>query len=162
MRNSSHYVINKRTELIKLTAFVAANAPYQLPVWRAARDGLINLIQPQRGAQIPQKMLERTGRPIIILIGDDDDVSTGPAAWACALRVRRWALTGMIHAAAGEPQHYENVLMGALLTRRFLLIETSMVHHAAWKEFLNVKIATQSVISRTGVHPTVTPREAMN
>ena len=162
MSDTSLFTFSKPTDLDKFAAAVAVHAPHQLPLIRAVRDGQLNLIQPGRGAQVPQKILDRPSRPIVVLIGDDDDMSTGPAAWACALRVRRWALTGMIHAAAGEAQHYEHALMGVLLTGRFLLVETSMVHHGAWKEFLDVKISTLSVISRTGVHPTVTPKEAMN
>jgi hypothetical protein len=156
------FSFTKREDIERVTAAVAAHAPFALPLYRAARDGLLNLIQPERGAQVPLKMLERPGRPIVVLIGDDDHQSTGPEAWACALRVRRWARAGMIHAAGGEAQHYENALAGALLTGRFLLVETSMVHHAGWKGFLDPRIPTLNIISRTGVHPTPTAREAMN
>jgi hypothetical protein len=162
MQASPQFAFTERSDLEKITAAIAIHSPFALPIYRAARDGLINLIQPGRGAQVPQKMLDRPDRPVIVLVGDDDDQSTGPEAWACGLRVRRWARAGMVHAAAGEAQHYQNALAGALLTRQFLLVETSMIHHAAWKNFLDTKIPVLNVISRTGVHPALTPREAMN
>ena len=162
MQKPEVYSFSNRAELEKVTAAVAVNAPYALPIYRAARDGLINLIQAGRGAQIPQKMLERPGRPIVVLISDDDYQGTGPAGWFCGLRCRRWARGCMIHAAAGEAQHYEIALKGALLTGRFLLVETSMDQHAAWKSFLDPKIPTLTIISRTGVHPAWVARETMN
>lgn len=162
MLKTPQFSFTNRADLEKVAAAVAVHAPFALPLYRAARDGLLNIIHPGRGAQVPSKMLERPGRPVLVLIGDDDDQSTGPSAWACGLRVRRWAQAGMIHAAGGEAHHYENALAGALLTGRFLLVETSMVHHAAWKNFLDTKVPVLNVISRTGVHPAPPAPEAMN
>lgn len=162
MQHSSKFAFTKRTDLEEITAAVAVQAPFALPIYRAARDGLINLIQPGRDVQIPQKLLDRPRRPIVVLIGDDDYESSGPEAWACGLRVRRWARAGMIHAAGGEAEHYENALAGALLTGRLLLIETSMAQHSIWKTFLGSRIPVLNIVSRTGVHPAPVARETMN
>ena len=153
MRNPPSFTFARKTDLEKVTAAVAVHAPHALPVYRAARDGLIIMIQPGRDAQVPSKLLDQPSRPILVLISDDDYRSTGPGGWSCALRVRRWAKGAIIHAAAGEAQHYEIALAGTLLAARFVLVETSASQQSAWQALLSPKMPILNIIPRDGVHP---------
>ena len=153
MQDPSSLKFTQRADLERVTAAVAVHAPHALPIYRAARDGLLLLIQPGRSAQIPTKMLGRGERPIFVLIGDDDYQSTGPDGWSCALRVRRWARAGMIHAAAGRVEHYENALAGAFVARWFLMVETSADQQSSWQNFLYPRMPILNIVPRDGVHP---------
>ncbi|MCF3947792.1 hypothetical protein AiwAL_15965 [Acidiphilium sp. AL] len=125
-----------RDQMDRLAAAMATLAPHRLPLIRAARDGLITLIQPRRNTTIPSRLLNDQARPAVILIGDDDYTSTGPAGWTCARRVRFWGRAAMIHAAAAEPEHYETIVIAAALHQRSVLIETDSTHQPAWITFL--------------------------
>ncbi len=135
-KNAGAIVLDQREQLELATALIAAHALYQLPVFRAARDGLIHLVAPGRDATIPKRILDETRRPVVVLIGDDGHASTGPEGWRCAKRLRYWARGGIVHAAGGEPQCYALAVAGALALQRFVLVETDSAHEAAWTHLL--------------------------
>ena len=87
---------------------VAMQAPTLL-LYRAAADGTIFLAAIHHPAtSVSRQILKPHDRPTIIVISDDPDASEalGPHAWLCAKRVRSWATAVMVHAAAGDPEHY--------------------------------------------------------
>lgn len=153
MLDPRSFTFARKTDLEKVTAAVAVHAPHALPVYRAARDGLIIMIQPGRGVQVPSKLLDQRSRPVLVLISDDDYESSGPKGWTCALRVGRWAKGGIIHAAAGEAEHYELALAGTLLAARFVLVETSASQQAEWQALFSPKMPILNIVPRDGVHP---------
>jgi hypothetical protein len=143
-----------RAAMDRLAAVYATLAPHRLPLIRAARDGLINLIEPQRDATIPSRLLDDQRRPVVVLIGDDDHAPTGPAGWACARRLRYWGRAAMIHAAGGKTEHYETIVIGAALHQHTVLIETDTAHQAAWLAFLQPHMGCMVIACRPGdAHP---------
>jgi hypothetical protein len=163
MEISMTEAIGQRAQLENITNVIAAHVPYQLPLYRAARDGVIGLIVPERDGIIPKRYLENTHRPIVVQIGDDDYKSTGPDGWACARRLRYWARGAIVHAAAGEEQHYSEAVRGALLTQRFLMIETNTAHEPAWSQLLSPHMPVLRILSREGLpHPKRLAASEMN
>jgi hypothetical protein len=135
MPESQLFSIDKPAQFERLAHAVGAIAPHRLPLVHAAQLGLINVIEPGRCGVIPKRMLEDTRRPVIVLIGDDDYQSTGPAGWRCAARVRRWGRGAMVHAAGGRPEHYFLAVQAALTTQRIIIAETDSAHEAEWADF---------------------------
>jgi len=155
--------LGTRAQIDRVAAIIAAVAPHQLPLLRAARDSLIALGAPVRAGSISRRTLESTGRPILILIGDDDGESTGPAGWACAKRLRYWGKRAMVHSAGGLAEHYETAVQGALMARRFILVETTSEHRAAWERLLSPGMHVLSIRTHEGdSHPILPPAREMH
>jgi len=155
-------IASTRAQIERVAAIIAAVAPYQLPLLRAARDGLLALCGPTRAGSPPWRILESTRRPIIILIGDDDGESTGPAGWACAKHLRCWGKSAMVHAAGGLAEHYETAVSGAMTARRYILVETTSEHRAAWERLLAPGMPVLSIRPDEGSSHPISPaaREA--
>jgi hypothetical protein len=113
-----------------------SNGPYayKIPLYRAAQDGLISLCEIVRGGTPPLKRLDRTGRPVVVLIGDDDYASTGPDGWDATRKLIYWARGAFVHGTGGTAEDYTGAVVMAVCWRRFLLIETSSDHVRQWAE----------------------------
>ncbi|OYV50478.1 MAG: hypothetical protein B7Z77_05750 [Acidocella sp. 20-58-15] len=146
-------LIDTPDKLERVAALTATLAPHKLPLVRAAQRGIVNIIEPNRGAVIPKRMLEDTRRPNIILLGDDDYASTGPDGWACARRLRYWGKSAIIHAAGAEEVHYNAALAQALLVRRFVFIECDEAHRESWKRFFIRQMPILIIKAEDGLHP---------
>jgi hypothetical protein len=130
-------VIHVTPEEMDRAAVVLADiAPHSLPLIRAARQGLLGLAAMQRGVAPPRRLIEQATRPLCVLIGDDDDAATGPAAWPGARWLSYWARAAIVHAAGGKPEHYTMAVAGALAHSRLLLVETSTEFEGAWCRLL--------------------------
>jgi len=146
---------------------VAANlrAP-QLPLYRAAADGLLAMLHiTDPTAAFPHHLANRTGRPVVLLIGADPDVGKPPPPheWRCATEAAGWARAAMIHAAGGEPAHYREAVCATLAVGRFVLIETSSADSAAWLSIFRplVRGGIRLIYPTGGAHPTALVREAL-
>lgn len=143
-----------------INATQQANAPH-VPIFQAAMSGAIALVMvSDRKVPLPLKRMERERRPVLVLIGDDDYASTGPAGWHCARKAAAWTRAALIHGAAGHPDHYQAAVANTLMHGRFLMVETAAAHLHAWAALLATKPAL--VITPTGgQHPLPPPREAL-
>lgn len=111
----------------------AAGEGYRVPLFRAVmHDQLaISHIWPDQAA--PVSRLDRTGRPALLLISDDDDITRrGPDGWVGAVRALRWANAVIVHAAAGLAHHYDIAVEGTLAHRRMVVVETSSALAQSW------------------------------
>ncbi len=141
-----------------LEAVCARGAAMQaaiLPMLRAAADGRIALaLVLDATAPLPIGRLKRCGRPAVVLIGADmgADEDPPPERWECLPKLRRWARAGVIHGAAGEPEHYRAAVGAAQLHRRLALVECSSRQAQAWAEALACP-RTRFILPRDGVHP---------
>lgn len=130
------------------------NLPGRVELLRAARDGLVNLIDIDRDCAAPMKLLEASSRPVVVVIGDDDYRSTGPAGWAAWQRLSYWARGAMVHATGGDAASYRLAVVMAEMQRRFLLIETSSGRAHDWGGALHRRnIQTIGLLSPDGAHP---------
>jgi len=151
---SDHYFnVNQREQLDLAIAAASLHAPWAVPMFRAVRDGLINLAQPQRDALITEAMLAQSSRPLIVLVSDDDYESTGPQGWACTQTLQSWGRGAIVHGAAGEAAHYELAVTGALAVRRFVIIECNSAHQKSWEAEIATRMSTLSIRAREGLHP---------
>jgi hypothetical protein len=150
----NHFRISNQKQLDRLVSAIAVHAPYKLPLYRAIRSGEINLVQPERCAELPAALLQDRKRAVVILIGDDDGVETGPPGWVCTKTLQRWGLGALIHGAGGEAEHYQFAVTGALLVRRFVIVECASIHQPAWELALAPLMGTLTIrASGDGLHP---------
>jgi hypothetical protein len=123
-------------------------------LFRAVRDRQINLIVVARNMAISDEALNRSQKPMVVLLGDDDGASSGPAGFRSWRRLKSWAGCGLIHAAAADVETYTVAIAMAVLQGRLLLIETSSAQEPAWAEALQAAgIPAVGVLPRGGVHP---------
>jgi hypothetical protein len=155
--------IADRAGLERLAAAAAQLTPHALPLFRAARDGLIGIVMPLRDTG--WRFLRQTddlNRPVVVLVGDDDHASTGPSGWKCARRLPEWAGAAIVHSAGGDPEHYRFALVTALGCGRLVLVETDTAHAAEWEELFRGRIPVLAIRAPEGrLHPEPMPRSSM-
>jgi hypothetical protein len=131
-------------------------------LFRAAREGKVAIaFATDRRVMFSKAELSAAPLPTIIIISDDDDFSTGPAGWKCASMVAEWARGAYVHAAGATRESYRDAIDGALLLRRFVLVETSSQRALAWAALLKNKPA-KVMLPRDGVHPIAPNRGVMH
>lgn len=111
----------------------AAGDDYRAPLLRAVGRDEIAFVGLRRGQRVPFAPLDRTRRPSVLLVADDDhDAMPGPAAWADAGRMMRWTRKVLIHGTGGKSEHYQLAIDQARSVGRLLLIETCSSQIAPW------------------------------
>jgi hypothetical protein len=120
-----------RAEIDRMIHTAAQLGPWAMPVVAALRAGAISIAFLRRDQRAPLQSMRRCNLPVLAWIGDDDEMSCGPDGWRPALHTAHWARAAMIHAAAGEAQHYCMLVAATIMTRRVLLVETSSQHAEA-------------------------------
>jgi hypothetical protein len=127
-------------------------------LFTAVRDGRISLAILPRNAPITDEVLNRSSRPKLVLLGDDDGHSTGPAGFRAWQKLRPWANCGLVHAAAADVDTYHFAVAATMLGGRTLLIETDSAYAHEWAEALyQANIPSMTVVPRGGVHPVMPP-----
>lgn len=108
-----------------------AGCAYRTPLLRANLYRAISLAIVSGGRRVPQHFLNHE-RPCVVLLTDDTPDATGPGRWKQAAVLIRWARGAIFHAAEGQADQYSTAVAGALITRRFLIVEMESRHHAEW------------------------------
>lgn len=108
-----------------------AGCAYRTPLLRANLYRAISLAIVSGGRRVPQHFLNHE-RPCVVLLTDDTPDATGPGRWKQAADFIRWARVAIFHAAEGQADQYSTAVAGALITRRFLIVEMESRHHAEW------------------------------
>jgi hypothetical protein len=91
-----------------------------------------------------------------VLIGDDDGLQRGAAAWkGYAFRMARWASHVMLHAAGAEPDHYEGAVRAAEGGALVLAIDTCPTSASSWLRVLAAIPPRPTLIiwPKDGIHP---------
>jgi hypothetical protein len=146
--------IQERDKLDRIILAVSLHAPWSVPLFQSVLDGRINLIQPKRNGLLTKEILEKSSRPLIVLISDDDYQSIGPSGWSCAFSLKSWGQSAIIHAAAGEAKHYSYAVTIALMMKRLVLVETSTKFQMAWQSFLTPHMSTLTIQTKDNFqHP---------
>lgn len=137
------------------------HAPHRVPLLQAAYHGVIGLLEMRRECG-PDRLTLLQATPAIILIGDDDHRATGPKGWRCRRELVRWASHAIIHAAAGEPDHYRVAVLLAVQVGRVAFIETTSAHARTWHcVFADFGKPTINIVPGDDVHPAAVSPERM-
>jgi hypothetical protein len=148
-----------------VAAAAAAGAGHMAELLRFVRRGAIALVQPQnRAAPVSMSMLKRAPRPVLVVVGDDDYQSCGPAGWLCAARLLRWSRWTCIHASGAVVAQYRTIAVATVMQRRALLIETSSAQAEGWAAALyaaNPHPTGCVILPRNGLHPVMPDRRTM-
>jgi len=158
---------SKRAEIEAACERMAAMpGMFQLPLWRAAADGVLALAciwGPEvRWPEIQLRRMSRSRRPILILIGADqgpDIPDVPPQEWRASWALRHWAQIAFMHGAAGHHDHYRAAVEATRLFDRIAFIECSSKQAAPWAAHLRCP-RTNLFLPADGVHP-VPARERM-
>jgi hypothetical protein len=162
----SDYYVNKANDLDRLIASaVTTGAGHKAELLRAVRRGTIALVEPMdRDSIISMRMLKHISRPTLVIIGDDDYRSTGPAGWKCAKAMLRWSRWTCLHAAGVQVEQYRALVAATILHRRMMLVETSSAMLPAWSAALQAEQRIPrglTVVPRDGAHPIVPAGDAL-
>jgi hypothetical protein len=138
-----------------------AQQPGLAELLRELLTGTFSLVSASgRTALVNPDELARAQHACVVLIGDDDYASSGPAGWRCAETIAAWARCAVIHAAGASAETYHEAVQGARLLGRAALIETDTAHAEEWASLFVGKPALL-VLPREGAHPVLPPRSAM-
>ncbi len=110
------------------------HAPLLVPLFEAARDGVISLAIVMPGVMAPLDALDRNGLPAIVLLIDDrgGDRDPGPAGWNGLDRLAGWAAHVFVNAVGELVGNYGPTIGYALEHKRIVLIETAPSRFLAW------------------------------
>jgi hypothetical protein len=136
----------------------------QVELYRACREGRINLISLRRDTPLPRQLLRGSQRPLCVIVGDDDYCSTGPSGWACTPRLLRWCASAIVHATGADVASYQTAVVATVGCARLALIETDNAHGETWaRAFLTAQPRMPILWLRVpdGRHPVMPPRESM-
>jgi hypothetical protein len=81
--------------------------PREWPLLEAVHAGRLAFAEAGRAWRpaATLRALDRTGKPALLLLGDDDETPTGPAGWPGVATALRWARAVVLHATGGLPEH---------------------------------------------------------
>lgn len=160
--------VRTRTALEALCARAVATGAPQLPLFRAAADGVIALaFIHDRSAAWPRRMVEGSRRPLVLLVGDDPGpgaLSLGPRAWTCARRLRDWIGAHgavIVHGGSGQPEHYRQAVIATAVVQRVAVIECGSDQAQAWVKFMRCP-QTLLILPSDGQHPATPTRNLMS
>jgi len=118
MTGAAYARIGKPDQIDRLIAMCAGlDLIGRAELLRAVRRGEIGIVETARDAVVPLRVLERSARPLIAIVGDDDYCSTGPSAWPATRRLFRWARGAMVHATGADVPSYQMAIGMALQCR---------------------------------------------
>ena len=148
--------VNRRDALQRVAARIVKEGWPSAPLFVAAAESRIALVHIQdRSFPWPAATIARLTRPTVILVSGDPgwgETSYGPNQWRCAKPLRRWAVAGVLHGAAGRPEHYRDAVARAQRIGRLAFIETTSALAWSWDEFLS-PLPMTTILPVTGVHP---------
>lgn len=140
----------------------ALGSDHHVPLLQAVGVGRIAMTMlGDRLARPNLYALNREKRSGLVLIGDDEGNTTGPAGWAAAAQAMQWARGGLIHATGGDRRSYMLAVTMAEQVGRLLLIECSSDAAEAWASALQAASVPAVILLPTGdsVHPVEPERE---
>lgn len=111
---------------------IAAGAIHTAELLEVAKRGYIRLCSVFRGAKPPLGFKASGAVPLVIVLGDDDRQSTGPAGWACASDAIQMARCAVLHSCLGTAGQGHLVATMATSLGTCLLVETDPEHAGAW------------------------------
>jgi hypothetical protein len=104
---------------------------FRLPLLRAVAAGRLAVVAVAGGQPAPEHHLKEA-KPTTIIISDDTPAAIGPRRWRQLPKLMDWATVVVLHATAGQPEHYEMITTATLMAKRVLVVEMQQRHHAAW------------------------------
>jgi hypothetical protein len=108
-------VINADDEIDRLISFHASipDLHHRLPFLRAVRARQISMCQIERGGSSEIRELERLSQRLLVLllIGDDDHLATGPVGWLGLRRIWYWRPRKVVvHATGGSEAISQDIM----------------------------------------------------
>jgi hypothetical protein len=146
-----HFQTYDADDIDLLIALAASkNCVGHVEMLSAVRSGILSATELlDRGATPPICTIEK-GRGPTLLVVNEDDRATGPAGWAVARRLSRWAKGAVVNAVGDCVRPYRAAIGMTLHYRRVLLIETDTAHAEDWGAPLARHMACTVLMPRDG------------
>lgn len=110
-----------------------AGCTWHIPLIRAVAEGRIALAFVLAHERARLVKLDRSGRPSILILSDDEDGRADAlSGWPSLRRIMCWARGAIIHASGGLPEHYELAVQVAEECQKLLIIDTAYKRLSAW------------------------------
>ncbi|MGI4799006.1 MAG: hypothetical protein ACRYG8_34205 [Janthinobacterium lividum] len=138
---------------------------YLAHLLRPVLAGNINLLMPLRDTVMPPLYrMQKAGKPVVALLGDDDYQPAGPDTWACAAKLRNWATFAIVHGTGAQDQHYQAAAALTYVHKRLLMIETTSTAAHLWAGFLKQRadLPFMGFLPSEGSYPIMPPREGLH
>jgi hypothetical protein len=136
-------------------------ADWHVPLFRAARDGLIQLRLVQPGQRVPVRDTDPAtcrAPTVVLLNGDACDGRHRPADFPQAVRWLRWSRAIMLHGTGGKPEHYIAAVTAARIVNRVLIVDLPSIALPEWHALAQRVAPRASGLIITplpgGAHPT--------
>ena len=107
---------------------------HRVPLLQALYHGEIGFLEVARrgsGGKL-KTFIAGVKHPAIVLLGDDDEASTGPAGWAVAERAFRWARGIILHGSGAQVEHYSDAVTAAKGVGQLVMVECTTTNLDAW------------------------------
>ncbi len=158
--------ISSRAEIAEMIARShTMGCGYLAHLLRPVMAGNINLIMPLRDTAMPPfYRMQKQGKPVVVLVGDDDYQPAGPDTWACAAKLRSWATFAIVHGTGAQDHHYKAAAALTFVHKRLLMIETTSAAAQLWAGFLKQRadLPFMGFLPTDGFHPVMPPREDLH
>ena len=139
-----------------------AGQPGTAQLMREMRRGDIAvLFNTDRERPVSVEELSKAQLPTLVVIGDDDYRSTGPAGWRATPALAAWAEAAVVHASGASAETYAEAAKAARIKGRAVLVETDTAHARDWAEVFRDR-PVLLVLPRDGAHPAVPPRSSVH
>ncbi len=149
--------VSTRTAMAEIiTRHEAAGMAFRNELFRPAAAGLLAVVTAMDGAPISTRILKRSTRPLVVVIGDDHEGAAGPAGWPQAARLLRWAHSAVLHASGGRAEEYALIAATAVACGRMLLVECELRHLPAWSALAARELPRLNllkIVPEGGQHP---------
>lgn len=164
---SASFTPTSRADITRLLSQAeAAGAGHLAGILGPVIRGELDLIAPTRNTlALPFKRVSRRGRPVVVILGDDDYCHAGPGTWACAGRIRAWASFAIVHGTGAQRAHYDMAAGVAQRVGRLLLIETTAAAAQDWAGFLHGRtraLRFMGLLPPDGVHPVMLAKRGVH
>jgi hypothetical protein len=149
--------VSTRTAMAEIiTRHEAAGAGFRNELFRPAAAGLLAVVTTMDGTPVPARILKRSARPLVVVVGDDHEAAAGPAGWPQAARLLRWAHSAVLHASGGRAEEYALIAATTVACGRMLLVECELRHLSAWSALAARELPRLNllkIVPHEGEHP---------
>lgn len=116
------------------------------------RGGLAIVFCSSRTDPLDIADLDQAPCPVVVVVGDDDYASTGPAGWRAASTLAAWARAAVVHAAGATADTYRQAADAARIVGHSVLVETDSAHALEWAAIFHEQ-PVLTVFATDGQHP---------
>ena len=148
-------------KMIEAVAEPGSDLESYMPFFLAAQAGRCTIVFLECDEEVPWTLLNRG--PVLVILVDSDDASTGPKGWGKQLdALRAWARGALVLAVNWTPARASLAVEAAVISGAILLVLTDPPHALEWGEALEDSIPTMVIATKEALPGGRPPAGAAN